>query len=790
MRRLFGLLGLLLGGSILLSLWPPLAWLRWPSLALAVGTLIVLYQFYKSLPRQSGSLSLRGLGAPVQVTYDERGVPHITAESMADLFRAQGYLTASDRLWSMDALRQLGSGRLTEILGRRYLSWDQHIRAVGLHRAAKASLECYTPEEQALLAAYAEGVNARIRKGRLPFPFWLLRHRPALWRPEDSLLIFRLLQYEWSGSVLANGVAARLWQGVGAQAASDLLQERVDLAAARALRELALPPLDDLLELLPNWVGETAPGGSWLMTGERSRSGAPLLHIAPRVRLRIPPPFYTIHLRGPDGLEAIGASIPGVPGLLMGRNATLAWGLTPPVQGPDLVLEQRRPGAPEEFRTPTGWARATVYKEPFDNAGESEILVTANGPVLAASAESAVSLRWAGLRPAADLRPLWALARARAWSDAADALSGTDAPLFGLLLADRNGTTAQAELSPRPILAGDRPGLPLRPWPIVPGWLADYQLTGWAPPLLRAAHINPEEGYSVPGAPSYPGAQLADLLSKARHLTAADLHKIHRDAANLQAQHLLPLLLRTIYKGLGRGPAWHGFTDLEKRCLLLLSEWDKRDSAQSPGPALWHHWYNFLLEAIFRPKMGHPLYQQFRTTPLHTLQADRLIEQVAGGESSPWLTLDGEMGLGRLVILSYRRAVNFVAARQGTNPDNWRWGREHGVTLRHSLSQAIGILEPYLRLGPFPLSGSHVSVAAGGSRLAKPFSVTAMAPFVMGVDLGEGGSDFIFCLPGQSEHPLSPFYSDQWSDWWQKTLPPLRFRHGERSKLPVLQLLP
>jgi penicillin amidase len=765
-------------------------WLRWPSLVLAAGTVILLWQFYKSLPRQSGTLHLRGLGAPVQVTYDERGVPHITAENMADLFRAQGYLTASDRLWSMDALRRLGSGRLAEALGRRYLGWDQHIRTVGLYRAAKASLECYTPDEQALLAAYAEGVNTRIRQGRLPFPFWLLRYRPELWRPEDSILSFRLLQYEWSGSVLAAGVAARLWQTVGEKAAVDLLQRNPDRVVASVLNERPLPPLDDLLEILPNWVGESAPSGSWLVTGERSRSGAPLLHIAPRIRLRIPPPFYTVHLRGPDGLEVIGASIPGVPGVLMGRNATLAWGLTPPAQGPDLVLEERRPGVPDEFRTPKGWRKATIRKEAFRGLGETEVLVTPNGPVLAADEQSAVCLRWAGLRPAADLRPLWALARARTWADAKEALAGTDAPLFGLLLADRNGTTAQVELSPRPILAGDRPGKELHPWPIVPGWLPSYQLTGWAPPLLRAAQVNPAEGFSVAGAPSYPAAQLTELLKEARHLQVPDLHRLHTDPTNLQAQRLLPLFLRTIYRGLGRGPAWEGLTDLEKRCLLLLSEWDRRDTAQAPGPALWHHWYNFLLEAIFRPQMGHLLYQQFRTTPLHTLQADRLIEQVAAGAPSPWLALEGDQGLGRLVIQSYRRAVNLMAARQGPNPDAWRWGKEHGVTLRHSLSLAIGALEPYLRLGPFSLSGGHASVAGAAYRPTRPFAVTAMAPWVMGVDLGEGGSDFIFCLPGQSEHPLSPFYSDQWLDWLQGTLPPLRFRAGERSKLPILQLLP
>lgn len=790
MRRLFGLLGLLLGGSALLSIWPPLAWLRWPSLCLAVIVLLVLWQFYKSLPRQSGTLHLRELSAPVQVTYDERGVPHITAEHMTDLFRAQGYLTASDRLWSMDALRRLAGGRIAEALGARYQRWDNHIRTVGLHRAAKASLECYTPEEQALLAAYAEGVNTRIRQGRLPFPFWLLRYRPELWRPTDSIMIFRLIQYEWSGSVLAAGVATQLWRTVGGTATTELLQERVEPAVAAVLRNRPFPPLDDLLELLPLWVGESAPGGSWLVTGEKSRSGAPLLHIAPRIRLRIPVPFYSTHLRGPDGLEVIGASIPGVPGVMMGRNATLAWGLTPPTQGPDLVLEERRPGQPDEFRTPKGWQKATVYKETFRGIGEREVLVTANGPVLAADEESAVSLRWAGLRPAADLRPLWALARARSWSDAAEELGCTDAPLFGILLADRNGTTAQVELSPRPILAGDRPGYSRRPWPIVPGWLPAYQLKGWAPPLLRAAQVDPVEGYSVAGAPSYPAAQLSDLLAGAKHLTAPDLHQVHRNAANLQAEHLLPLLLRTIYRGLGRGPAWEGLNDLEKRCLLLLSEWDRKDTVQSPGAALWHHWYNFLLEAIFRPQMGHLLYQQFRTTPLHALQADRLIEQVGGGAPSPWLALEGELGLGRLVMQSYRRAVNLVAARQGPNPDHWRWGREHGVTLRHSLAQAMGLLEPYLRLGPFPLSGSQVSVAAASSRLSKPFAVTAMAPWVMGVDLGEGGNDFIFCLPGQSEHPLSPFYSDQWLDWYQGTLAPLRFRHGERLKLPVLHLLP
>jgi acyl-homoserine lactone acylase PvdQ len=283
---------------------------------------------------------------------------------------------------------------------------------------------------------------------------------------------------------------------------------------------------------------------------------------------------------------------------------------------------------------------------------------------------------------------------------------------------------------------------------------------------------------------------LSQRLSEAANLRAPDLHAIYCDPTNLQAQRLLPLLLRTIYRGIGKGPAWEGLSDLEKRCLLLLSEWDRRDTAVSPAAALWHHWYSFLLEAIFRPQMGHQLYQQFRTTALHTLQADRLLEQVAGGTPSDWLTLEGELGLGRLAIQSFRRAVNLMAARQGPKPDAWRWGREHGLTIRHSLALANRLLEPFLRLGPFPLSGSQATVGAPVSRLTKPFAVTAMAPWQMGADLGDGSLDFMFCLPGQSEHPLSPFYSDQWHDWAQQTLPPLRFRQGERQKLPVLHLLP
>jgi penicillin amidase len=787
--RLLGLLGLLLGGSTLLAWWSPLAWVRWPALLLGLLTLWAYLFLRRSLLPRSGSLHLPGLTAPVNVYQDEHGVPHLEAANLTDLYRAQGYITAAYRLWSMDALRRMAAGRLAEVFGRRFLAWDRHARTLGLHRVAEESFSRYTPEEQALLAAYAAGVNSRITEGALPFPFWLLRYRPEPWHPTDSLMIFRLVQYEMSGGIATAGFQAKLWEAVGTERAAELIWPPPDPTALKALGDLPLPDLDDLLHLLPNWMGEAAAGGSWVVTGRRTRSGLPLLRVAPRLQLRLPAPWFTTHLATGDGLNVAGAAIPGVPGIIMGQNGMVAWGFTPPTARPELALEERHAEQPGLFRYGEGWAPARLVAEPIRVRGDAtslphEVLISRNGPILAVGASTALAMRWVGLRPAADLRPVWALARSRNWAEAAEALQTVEAPALELLFADRERTVAQWEITPRPRrrYAGDQG--------IVPGWLPDWAWDGFIPSSALGARINPAEGYLVAGSPSYAATRLTERLAETNRLTAADLHAIAQDRLNLQAQRLLPLLLRTIYKGLGQGPSWGGLTDLEKRCLLLLSEWDRCDEAESPAAALWHHWYSFLLEAIFRPQMGLTLFSQFRATPLHPLIADRLIERVAQGETSAWLAADGDAGLGLLAIQSFRRAVNLMSARQGSVPDRWRWGAEQTITLRHSLAHALSYLAPFLRLGPIPMAGGPATVAANGSHPNRPFVITAIAQWGMGIDLGNPEAAFAFCLPGQSEHPLSPFYANQWRDWLKGELPSLLPRTEKLHQLPLLQLHP
>jgi penicillin G amidase len=793
--RLFGVASLLVLVSALAAWSTDYRFFRVLTLILLAAVYALYWYLRRSLPARRGKLSLPGLHEPVEVYWDDHGVPHIFARNLHDLYMAQGYVTASDRLWSMDLNRRAASGRLAELFGEQMLPLDRHFRTVGFRRAAEASLSAYSPETLGHLEAYAAGVNARTAERKWPPEFALLRCRPEPWTPVDTLAVGKYLAYDRGGTWAGQLFRAQLVQAVGAEKAAELFPLPPDLDELRALQAVELPSLEALMQLANAYGREAAGCSGWVTGGEKSKSGAPLLANDPHLAARAPAVWYQTHLVGPGGLDVTGAAFPGLPGIALGHNRDIAWGMTAwHADAQDLVVEQRNPATVDEFRVEEGWEKAEVITERIQVRGlqqpvEVNVLVTRHGPVIADGKKTVLALRWAALEPAADLEALLAVNQAHSWRDCREALRKYGSPAQTFLFAGRDGTIAARAAGQIPVRSGGDGQVP------APGWTGKHEWTGSVPFDQLPEQVNPPEGFIVAGREQIWSLNcrsrwVAERLRVASALTPEKMRDLQTECVNMQAYSLLQVLLNAAQEGLRQGAHPETLGDMEKRALLVISGWDCGEGPDSPEAALWHQWYLFLMEEIFRPQMGLALFDQFLNHGQPGSVTEHLVQQKALGEDSCWLQPEGEGSLARVALRSFRRAVAFLSAKQGMEPERWRWGREHKVTFIHALTAAHPALNPILNFGPFPVGGSTATANHFGYSHLSPFHVNMMAPWRQVVDIAQPDEALGLCIPGQSGHPLSSHYGDQLIPWLKGEYLPQLFRHNTIRNLPRLLLQP
>ncbi|HEY8347485.1 MAG TPA: penicillin acylase family protein [Symbiobacteriaceae bacterium] len=766
MVRLFVANGALALLSLLLALLTHLPVFRWLTILLCLSIIGLFAYLHRGLLPNEGRFALPGLQAQVEIHIDDQGVPHVYARSLADLYRAQGFITARDRLFAMELTRRAAAGRLSEVLGRRMLPADRLMRTLAFRRRAEADLPTLDHATREALEAYAEGVNACLRNLTLPVEFSLLKFRPEPWTAADCLAVARYAACAYGADWPAAMVRARLLQAVGAEAAAELAWPagaRTDLwpagdpppAALDDLLKDALSSLQEAWELL-SWIPAGSSGTAWAITGAKTESGQPLL----AADLLQPPTatarWYQIHLVGPEGLDVAGASLPGVPGVFCGRNRALAWGLASRPSQPESLLFEPCPAEAGEVVQETIPVRGSLKPETH------EVLITPRGPAIARTEGGALILRWEALQFAGALTSILALNRAQSVAECQQALQHYQGPAVSILVACRDGTTAR-------IRAGK----------------------GAAGEVVT----DPPEGYLLPEAEEYTAEayraqRIAERFHGAPAVTAEKLRDFLKDDVNLRARTLLKPLLAAVQQGLQAGTHPEDLSDLERRALLMLSGWEGSEEPDAPQPALWHQWFQFLTEEIFRPRMGRALYDQFTDFGQADVQTDRLIRAAAAGQPSRWLEPEGEQSLSRIALRSFRRAVALLAAKQGPRPDRWRWGREHPVAFPHPLASQSRIARLLLGLGPHPAGGSNLTMSGRGYDAFTPFRVSLAPTWRQVVDLADPDGFWLSIVPGQSNHPLSTHFSDQLVPWLKGEYQPALFRHGIIRQLSSLTLLP
>ncbi|MCS6851471.1 MAG: penicillin acylase family protein [Gemmataceae bacterium] len=728
-----------------------------------------------------GEVQVPGLRQPVEVLRDHWGIPHIYAQNDEDLFFAQGFVAAQDRLFQLDLWRRIGLGETAAVLGRKGLEADRFARLLRYRGDMHAEWTSYSPDAERIATAFTRGINACIDQmgDRLPIEFELLGCRPAKWRPEDCL-------GRMSGIIMTSNFRqevsrAELIAAVGVEKARMLAPTDPPRAFAAA-PGLDLTGIDRAI--LAGFRAATGSlpferaGGSnnWVLAGARSVSGKPLLASDPHRAISLPSLRYIVHLNAP-GWNVIGAGEPGLPGVALGHNERVAWGFT--IVGTDqadLYVEETHPDDPARYRVGTDWERMRIVREKVAVRGEAqlaelELRFTRHGPVIHQdeARRRAFVLRWVGSEPggAAYFASL-ALDRARSAAEFRQALARWKVPALNIVYADVEGRIGWVAAGLTPIRRGWDGLLP------VPGATGEYEWQGFLslddlpqrvdPPeqyLATANHNILPPGYSreisYEWAPPFRFLQIKRRLEAKPRFDLEDMKSIQHDNTSIPGQVLARLLAKV------------EITDPElKPYADLMRQWDGVLSVDAAAGPLYGFWLRELTKSFYQPHVPERLmdFVGSRGGVVPMLQA-------LEGPDARWFGADPAAGRDRLLRESFTRAVRQTVAALGPDPRQWAWGRLHVTPFHHPLAVLGPDVAQAFNLGTVPRPGDgHTPNAAGHN---ERFEQTTGASYRHVFDLADWDRGLATSTPGQSGQPGSPHYADLLPLWAKGEYFPLAY---------------
>ncbi|MCP5094404.1 MAG: penicillin acylase family protein [Chloroflexi bacterium] len=749
-----------------------------------------------------GKIAISGIHAPIEILRDRWGVPHIYAQTERDLFFAQGFTHAQDRLFQMDLNRRIGAGRLSELVGPPGISTDRIARTLGWPRVIQAQLDGGDDGAYAVAEAYTAGVNAFIAQGRFPIEYKLLATKPAPWQMQDSAA--------W-GTVLAWGLAvnweselmrATLIAELGAEKAADLTP-MVDPAAPAILpnklieAQLATAVTDALqaalnhvpLSRLP--IGQGVGSNNWVVNGSRSETKRPFLANDPHLPPVFPTIWYENHLVG-DGYNVTGFSTPGVPGVLIGHNEKVAWGITnafPDVQ--DLFVEQIHPDDPSLYKFEGSWKKAERVIEPIFVRGRREPILeyvryTHHGPIISdilPQQSDAISLQWASFTDNNHLRAIMEMNKAADWQQFCNGVQEWGfLPCQNVVYADVNDNIGYIMPGRVPIR---KQGDGITP---APGWRGTHEWDGWIPFAQLPRAFNPEEGMIVTAnnrvvGNAYPylltnewlvpyrAARIRELISQKSKLNMADHQRIQNDIYSPMAHRFLHLALPALAQMVPDG-------SILAQAHQLLLAWNFEMDKEAAAPTLYYGWLVHFMRLAIEQAVDKPFAAQlFGDDALKNFSGNSF-HKIAPELAMRWLETDAPDWVGDvrpLLLPTFQKTVDDLVKLLGVDINTWRWGAFHYVNLSNPLSKIPGIGR-FWKPVKLPLGGDGSSINQAETPPDFPPEPVQMIPSCrMILDVGEWDNSVSALPGGQSGQRSSLHYQDGIEGWANGRYHPMLF---------------
>ncbi len=740
-------------------------------------------------------LAIPSLKGTVEVLYDANAVPHIFAENDQDLYMAQGYVVAKDRLWQMEFYTLVSSGRLTEVVGDRALEFDRYNRRVGMARAAREiakNLE-KDPLSMSILNAYTEGVNAYINQlsdKDLPLEYKILDYRPEPWSPEKTILMLMNMR-----STLNGGSSDYRMSNVAATFGMEVVKELftdyptvespiIPTGTAWPFTPVAIPepptvPMAisdgtvamNILEPRPE-IGSN----NWAVAGEKSATGLPILANDPHLGLSLPSIWYQMQLHAP-GVNVYGVALPGSPGIIIGFNQDVAWGVTN--VGSDVMDFYQikfKDASQKEYWYENAWKPVEIHQEVFKIKGKGEVIdtlrYTHHGPIVYneaseknhnQNAPAGHAMRWVALESdGSDLLTFHYLNRAKNYDDYRNALLYYTAPAQNFIFVSN-----QNDISITP-----NGKLPLK-WKnqgkfILDGSLKSHDWAGWIPKEQNPSVKNPPRGF-VSSAnqhstdPSYPyylgwrfasperGLRINQRLEVMQKATPDSLRMLQNDNYNLAAQRILPTLLEILMKNKSLA---------QKKEVQSLAQWNFSNEADAVGASIFETWMETLMVGIWEDEFSPE--KKKMTYPT----SDITFRMIQEKPEAKWFdnveTKNKVETRDEIVVQTFQMALDTLTKYHG-GMENWAWKSVKKTEINH--------------LVPAFSSFGRKDIPNGGGKWIVNATTKRNGPswrMVVAVDKNWPKGYGLY-PGGQSGNPASPFYDNMVDPWVKGELNSLVF---------------
>ncbi len=797
-------------------------------------------------------------GAPVEIYWDTDGVPHIYADTMEDLLYAQGYVHAKDRFWQMEFWRRIGSGKLAELFGEAVLGIDIYIRTVGFRQIAEQEYAMLDEEIRRFLDAYAAGVNAYIlnrKPSRLGLEFRLLKMKGLdlkiePWTPVNTLTWFKVMAEDAGGNMRKELYTIDIIRTVGIKLARDYFPEydyinkpvivndsEISFSGknqeTEGLAALTDEDISLLLSLNTGLVGGFDPytpmafgkgegvgTNAWVLSGELTSTGKPLLANDPHLGIQMPSIWYEVGLHsktggGPDGTEPFnlrGYSFAGVPWIVLGHNDRIAWGMSfmsADVQ--DLYIERINPYNPNQYEINGRWVDMDIRREEIVVKGQDDPyvllvrstrhgpIVTDHGSMMSANSFDIVpqksfpenleltelSLRWSALQPFEIPKMLLLLNRAQNFEEFRKAMTYFSAPNVQMTYADFEGNIgfqAVGLIPVRPRSSGLFP---------VPGWTDENEWSGFVAFEDMPRVKNPLKGYII--AANNPTVSLnyphvidreADHGYRARRIldmieeggsdfTVEDMKAMQGDDLCNSAFEILPYLKGVSFEDTAVGTARD-----------RLFEWDGRMDMESPEAALYGYFWASLVEEIFKDQIHETLWNKDKALGARSSLLS-CVNNILGDPNNGWwddvTTLDTIESPEEILARAFEKGYKKGVEELGDNLDRWEWGDIHTATFRNQTfgQSGIKLIEKIFNRGPVAVSGGFHQVNRSDYSVENAFDVYHVSSMRAIYDMSDPSNSLMMHTTGQSGHRGSRHYDDFIEPWRLIEYHPTRWEKDE-----------
>jgi len=745
----------------------------------------IYYLAHRGITDYDGQVRLKGLTEEVIVYRDQYAIPHIYAKNEPDLYRVVGYCMAQDRLFQMDLIRRLTSGRLSEIVGEKAVDVDFRMRSLRITEKSQNLFKTTDKKLKEFAEAFCDGVNQYIEKnkGKLPLEFTILGYKPEEWRPEHSFNVIGYFSFDLSTAWDTEIFFHKVRQKVGEDRLRDILpdipaeKEIIYPQFAQELTELDLrDSLASVRELIEE-MGLTVFHGSnnWAVSGQKSGTGKPFFANDMHLGLNSPGIWYQMHHVVEGKVDVTGVVAPGQPFVVAGHNDRIAWGFTNvSLDDMDFYLEKINPDNPDEYEFNGQWRKMKVTKEAIKlkdgRVIEKEIRYTHRGPVVSEIKkikDEVISMRWIGNEDSNEVRSLFLLNRAGNWDDFKEAMQTFRSVSQNTLYADVDGNIGLYCTA----------GIPIRKKgngiSIMPGWTDEYDWKGLVPFEEQPHSFNPENGFLYSAnnktiantypyyisnwfAPDYRFRRINEMLAEKTEVSINDFREMQADFKSKLVEDLKGDLVNSL-------SMVNNFNNLEARCLEDLKSWNGVLNKDEAAPAVFEAFYVKFAENIFKDELGDDLLKEISSM---TYIVNHAIDQLWKNKTSLWFddvtTANRKEGFDDIVQKSFRDSVIWLSDKLGGDPAKWEWGNIHQLTLEHPLG-SVEILNRIFKFnrGPYPVGGSSHTLCPYQYKLSDPFKVVHGASHRHIYSLANWDESLSVIPTGISGIPASKHYCDQ-----------------------------